>query len=67
MSFSRPSGISDTPVPADYNGDGLTDIAAFRESTGDWFVLLSAPQTNPRFGVQFRWGGPGDIPVQKAP
>src|ERR1700694_2774158 len=46
----------DVPVPADYNGDGITDIAGWRPSTG---------------GGAFRWlgrtpvqyGQPGDVPV----
>jgi hypothetical protein len=30
------------PVPADYDGDGRTDLAVLRRSTGEWFLLRSS-------------------------
>jgi subtilisin-like proprotein convertase family protein len=48
-------GISgDVPVPADYGGDGVADIAVWRPSAGVWFVRDLGTLT---------WGTAGDIPV----
>ena len=41
-------------LPSDFNGDGTSDIAVFRPSTGTWYVRN-------QFTTQF--GLPGDIPV----
>lgn len=34
-------GVGQTPVPADYDGDGLSDYAAFRPSTATWTIFQS--------------------------
>jgi hypothetical protein len=43
----------------DFDGDGTTDLAVFRPTTGQWFVVNSGSNT-----VQIvNWGTEGDIPV----
>ena len=35
------SGLDDVAVPADYDGDGITDAAVYRRTTGEWFMTWS--------------------------
>jgi subtilisin-like proprotein convertase family protein len=58
------TGFADMPIPADYDGDGITDLAVFRQSTGEWFARRSSDLSV----FQVAFGAPqalglGDRPV----
>ena len=73
--MARPTGVpaqnfearqfglpTDTPVPADYDDDGKADIAVYRASSGNWFVLQSSSNSV----VVTNFGAAADKPVPNA-
>ena len=50
---------TDKPVAADFDGDGITDLAVFRPATGVWYIV------NPSTGVSvsYGFGLSTDVPV----
>ena len=58
---SNSATATDKIMPGDFTGDGKTDIAFWRETTGEWFVLRSEDFSF----YSFPFGSTGDIPGRR--
>lgn len=57
--LATPQSAADRPVSADFDGDGITDLAVYRASTGEWFVNRTKLG-----GIRYWFGGDSsDVPV----
>jgi len=53
-------GLGDTPVPGDYNGDGISDPAIWRGTASVWIIPMSPAFNSYQF---YAWGQSGDKPI----
>jgi hypothetical protein len=59
LSYNWGVSLDDLLVQNDYDGDGKTDVAIWRDSNGTFYILKSSDGQ-----IQgIKWGSPGDYPI----
>jgi hypothetical protein len=58
------SARGDRPVPGDYDGDGKTDVAMWRQADNLWQVTSSMSSFLKTDVIQFGNSAKGDVPVK---
>ena len=55
--------LNDLPVAGDWNGDGITEVGVFRESSHTWYLDLNGDGLMGTGEGVYNFGNTGDLPV----